>query len=102
MATAYQYTGDNPIEYPGYSVHKNDIVYWLHKPHEPGWVEYIHVTPAVFELDETPNTEHVKKPNTAASAADWKAYALSRGMSPDEVELTTRRQLIVRFGESNA
>jgi len=105
VATAYQYTGDNPIEYTGYSVRKGDIVYWVNKPYEPGWIEYVHTIPEVFVQDETPNTTHigyVKKPNTAASAADWKAYALFRGMSPDEVELATRRALINRFGEPNA
>ena len=37
------------------------------------------------------------QPRKSGSAADWRAYAIANGMSPEEAETFTRDQLVERF-----
>lgn len=39
----------------------------------------------------------VKRPNKAASAEEWRAYAVSQGMSEEEAAATTRQALIDKY-----
>lgn len=47
--------------------------------------------------EEAEDERPVRKPNTAASKADWVAWAVSQGMPEDEAESMTRMALIEQF-----
>lgn len=49
-----------------------------------------------FDNDE-PVTEVLRKPNTNSPRARWISYAISRGMSPEEANSTTRNNLIKKY-----
>lgn len=40
-----------------------------------------------------------KRPNQAASAADWQAYALAQGLPEDVVKSATRKAILDHFGD---
>lgn len=49
-----------------------------------------------------PAAEPVKMPARSASKAEWKAYAVSRGMPEDEAERTSRDALAERYTSEEA
>lgn len=58
------------------------------------------ITPveAAPKPDEVPvSPEGLRRPRNSASKADWKAYAIARGMDADEAEELSRDQLVERF-----
>jgi hypothetical protein len=61
--------------------------------------EYEHVVdePADGDQGDQGDQGDVKKPNQAASAADWQAYALTQGLPAEVVEAATRKQIIDHF-----
>jgi hypothetical protein len=57
--------------------------------------EYEHVPDDSHDVD--PNGGEVKQPNQAASAEDWKAYALAQGLPGDVVEAASRKAIVGHF-----
>lgn len=56
----------------------------------PDEYEHVQDTPAAPEGE-------VKRPNKAASADEWKAYALAQGLPQEVVDVATRAALIDHF-----
>ncbi len=93
---AYVFNGPAPAPYPWGMVNPGEVAVFMHRPPDSNWAE---VVPPVVEQEpaaETPADEpaaevaaadeveaaaagELRQPNKAASADDWKAYAVDHG-----------------------
>ncbi|MDI3315878.1 MAG: hypothetical protein QJR12_16860 [Mycobacterium sp.] len=101
MATAYQYVGPGERDYPdwGLRVKPGDVVYLDGRPPGDGrWQQ--HQTPdapATATAATEPAPAETRRPNLAASAEAWKAYAIAQGLPEDVVAKATRKAIIDHF-----
>lgn len=88
MATAYQYIGKTETYLQGFRAKPGDVAYLNHRP-PVDWVPFVPV-----HVDE-PETPELRRPNTAASKADWFAYAEANGVDTTD---QTRASVMEYFG----
>lgn len=116
---AYTYTGPAPVTYTWGVVAPGAIAYFLGRPPDSDWTEY--VAPAAVAAEESADAESgavpaaeagsdpttdaalAARPNKAASAEDWRAYAdqhggfqEATGKSPMD-PATTRKEIVDHY-----
>jgi hypothetical protein len=67
------------------------------EPVDGGEPESVEVEDEAQVEDEEPDVEADAPPKKSASAAAWRAYAVTHGMSAEEADEFTRDQLVERF-----
>jgi len=112
MATAYEFTGPQEMEYPawGLRVAPGDVVRLDGRPPADGHFREVteDVEPTATAATEPPeNTgdqgdgeppaETPRQPNLAASAAEWTDYAKKAGVPAEIADTATRKAIIEHF-----
>lgn len=107
--SAYEYTGIAPTQYPWGVVKPGDIAYFGpgSRPPDGDWAVHVPAAPApqraVAEAAPEPAVlpDGPARPNKAASAEDWRAFAVAEGSfqqttgtHPDEA---TRRAIVDHY-----
>lgn len=115
---AYTYTGPAPVTYPWGVVAPGAIAYFPGRPPDVDWTEYV-APAAVVAAEESADAESgaapageagsdstadaalAARPNKAAAAEDWKAFAVadggfqeSTGLHPDDA---TRKAIVDHY-----
>jgi len=112
MATAYEFTGPQEMEYPawGLRVAPGDVVRLDGRPPADGNFREVteDVEPTATAAteppentgdqgDDEPPVETPKQPNLAASAAEWTKYAKDMGVPKEIADNSTRKAIIEHF-----
>ena len=98
MTAAYEFVGDEQM-YPWGVVHRGDIAYFTGRAPDGDWREFVPTAveaEPVVESEERPHVD-LRRPNRAASAADWRAYAKADSEFLDDPDTLTRQAIVDRY-----
>ncbi len=87
MTAAFEFTGPEPAAYAFGVAKPGDVARFTYPP-DGNWRE-------VAE----PGAPELRRPNKAAAAADWVAYAQAEGSFPGDPEAATRKAIVDHYTE---
>jgi hypothetical protein len=103
--TAYEFIGPDAEPYPWGVVKPGDIAYFPDRAPNGDWVPVTVPAPEAAPDDEPEAAPEVavpempRRPNKAAPAADWVAYAKADGTFPGDPDTATRKAIVDHYSD---